>query len=87
MPQGLKWGPNPVAILKMSLSATAQIRDVPNLSGLGFMIVDGGSMRNIQVYDIEMDRVKVPIFLRLGKRSRPVAAEDPVPGVGVIEHV
>ncbi len=64
-----------------------KIRDVPNVSGLGFMIVDGGSIRNIQVSDIVMDRVNVPIFLRLGKRSRPVAAGDPVPGVGIVEDV
>jgi polygalacturonase len=84
---GIKMGTESSGGFEDVIIRHCKIRDVPNLSGLGFMIVDGGSMRNIQVYDIEMDRVKVPIFLRLGKRSRPVAAGDPVPGAGVIEHV
>jgi hypothetical protein len=64
-----------------------KIHDVPALAGLGFMIVDGGTMRNIRVENIEMDRVNVPIFLRLGKRSRPITAGDPVPGVGTVENI
>jgi hypothetical protein len=51
------------------------------------MIVDGGTMRNISVSDIEMDDVRIPIFMRLGKRSRPALQGDPVPGIGIIENI
>jgi len=63
-----------------------KIHDV-GISGLAMMVVDGGVMTNLHISNIQMTRVTVPIFVRLGKRSRPVCPGDPVPGVGTAQDI
>ena len=55
-------------------------------SGIGLMTVDGGTLNRVTVSNITMTNVKVPIFVRLGNRARPMPDQEP-PGVGVLRNV
>lgn len=57
------------------------------ISGLTLEIVDGGTMENVNISDIQMDGVEVPIFLRLGNRARKHMAEAPEPKVGRMRNI
>jgi hypothetical protein len=55
--------------------------------GISLATVDGGNMTGISVANVIMDRVGVPIFLRLGARGRRVLANDPPEPVGQLRDV
>lgn len=60
----------------------------PNgICGIALETVDGGVMDGVNVSDITMDSVEVPLFIRLGNRARKYTANAPVPGVGSIKNV
>lgn len=48
--------------------------------------VDGGICEQINISDIEMDQVEVPLFIRLGNRGFTVPGQNP-PGVGKIRNI
>ncbi|HNR30759.1 MAG TPA: glycosyl hydrolase family 28 protein [Candidatus Hydrogenedentes bacterium] len=50
----------------------------PAISGIALESVDGGDLDGVVVSNITMDRVRAPIFIRLGNRGRDM--ETPVPG-------
>jgi polygalacturonase len=56
------------------------------LAGIALEIVDGGTMENVTVSDIDIQGVSVPIFLRLGNRARPYVSGSK-PGVGTLRNV
>ena len=56
------------------------------LAGIALEIVDGGTMDNILVSDVDIEGVSVPIFLRLGNRARPYVPGTK-PGVGTLRNV
>lgn len=56
-------------------------------SAISLEIVDGGSMRNVNVSDITIRGTESPIFIRLADRARPYSPEHPVQGVGSISGV
>ncbi len=55
-------------------------------SGIAIEMVDGGLLDRISVSNITMRDVKVPIFVRLGNRARPIP-ELPPPGMGALRNV
>lgn len=57
------------------------------LAGVALEVVDGGTMRNVLVSDIDIEGTLAPIFLRLGNRARPFLKGAPKPEVGVLRDV
>jgi polygalacturonase len=41
--------------------------------GIALGCVDGGMLENISVQHVQMDQVRVPLFIKLGDRGRPIA--------------
>ncbi len=56
------------------------------LAGLALEIVDGGTLENVSVSEVQIRGVSAPIFLRLGDRGRPYATGRR-PGVGALRKV
>lgn len=50
----------------------------PAISGIALESVDGGDLDGVVISNITMDRVRAPIFIRLGNRGRDM--EKPIPG-------
>ena len=57
------------------------------ISGIALETVDGGQSENINLSNITMRDVPVPIFIRLGNRARPISEGDPKPGIGVLRRL
>ncbi len=57
------------------------------LAGIALEIVDGGTLDNVNVSNVSIDGVSVPIFLRLGNRARRYVTGAPKPGVGTFRNV
>jgi len=55
-------------------------------SGVGVEMVDGGTCDRVTVSNITMNNVRVPIFVRLGNRARPIPGL-PTPGMGRMANV
>jgi len=55
-------------------------------SGIAIEMVDGGALDRVTVSNITMKNVKVPIFIRLGNRARPIPGLPP-PGMGSLRNV
>jgi polygalacturonase len=55
-------------------------------SGIAVEMVDGGVLDRVTVSNITMKNVKVPIFVRLGNRARPIP-DLPPPGMGALRNV
>ncbi len=56
-------------------------------SAISLEIVDGGSMRNVDISDITIMGTESPIFIRLADRARPYSKDHPVESVGSISGV
>lgn len=54
--------------------------------GIAVEMVDGGVCRRVNVSNITMNNVHVPICVRLGNRARPMPDQDP-PGMGQMHDV
>ncbi len=54
--------------------------------GIAIEMVDGGVLDRVTVTNITMKNVKVPIFVRLGNRARPIPGL-PKPGMGALRNV
>jgi hypothetical protein len=57
------------------------------LAGIALEMVDGGTLDRIAVSNITMTAVRVPIFLRLGNRARPIHDGAGRPGMGSFQNV
>lgn len=57
------------------------------LGGVALEMVDGGTLENVTVSNVDIDGVTVPIFLRLGNRARTYGTKTPKPGVGTFQKV
>ena len=57
------------------------------LGGIALEMVDGGRLENVAISNVTIDGVNVPIFLRLGHRARPFAADGPKPAMGSFRNV
>jgi hypothetical protein len=55
-------------------------------SGIAIEMVDGGVLDRVTISNITMKNVKVPIFVRLGNRARPIPNLPP-PGMGSLRNV
>lgn len=56
-------------------------------AGIALEIVDGGTMDNVTVSDIQIHKTRAPIFIRLGNRARRFKKDMPLPGVGKLRNV
>lgn len=56
-------------------------------SAISLEIVDGGTMRNVDISDITIRGTESPIFIRLADRARPYSKDHPVKGIGTISGV
>jgi polygalacturonase len=64
-----------------SLPVHADSRRRPGISGISWLVVDGGTVENILVRDVKLDRTESPFCLRLGDRGRvKPAMPKPAPG-------
>ena len=57
------------------------------LAGICLLAVDGGSLKNVNVSDITMERVGCAIFVRLGNRARPFNTDSEKPGIGNLSGI
>jgi hypothetical protein len=57
------------------------------LAGIALEIVDGGSMDGIAISNISIVGQRVPIFIRLGNRARPLAPVAEKPSMGSLRNV
>ena len=57
------------------------------IAGLVLEIVDGGTLENITISNIDIKNVHVPLFLRLGNRARPFKPDMEKPGIGEYRNV
>ncbi len=57
------------------------------LAGIAVEMVDGGLLDRVTFSNITMNRVQVPIFIRLGDRARPPTENGPTPGKGRLRNV
>jgi polygalacturonase len=57
------------------------------LAGIALEIVDGGTLDRVAISNVTMTGVRVPIFLRLGNRARPIHQGAEKPGMGTFQNV
>jgi polygalacturonase len=57
------------------------------IAGIAIETVDGGQSENINISNITIRGVCVPIFIRLGNRARPFTADGAKPGPGALRRV
>jgi polygalacturonase len=57
------------------------------IGGIVLEIVDGGTMENVTISNINIKNVHVPLFLRLGNRARPFREGMAKPGIGTYRNV
>lgn len=57
------------------------------LGGIALETVDGGRTENLTITNITIQGVNVPLFVRLGNRARPIAADGPKPPMGSMRNV
>lgn len=57
------------------------------ICGLALETVDGGAMDGVNISNITMDSVEVPLFIRLGSRGRKYSPNAPKPDIGTIRNV
>ncbi|NUQ64981.1 MAG: glycoside hydrolase family 28 protein [Pirellulales bacterium] len=57
------------------------------MGGIALEIVDGGTLDRVNVSNLSIDGVAVPIFLRLGNRARPFTPDGPKPAIGAFRNV
>lgn len=76
-------------IIKPSLDPASAFTYLPwgGISGISLEIVDGGVMEFINIDDIVMQSVNVPLFVRLGNRGALYKPDAPTPSVGRLRHV
>ncbi len=55
--------------------------------GINLSVVDGGSMDNVLIENINMTGIKTPIMIRLGNRGRKYMSSAPTPGVGFLRNI
>jgi len=77
-------------VVKPSSDQSSQYFGYPDGRGhsaISLEIVDGGTMRNVNIGDITITGTESPIFIRLADRARPYSKDHPVKGVGSISGV
>lgn len=57
------------------------------ISGIAVETVDGGQSEGINIANITIRDVPVPIFIRLGNRARPFTKDGPQPGAGLLRRL
>ncbi len=57
------------------------------LAGIALEMVDGGSLNNVSVSEVNMDNVGCAVFIRLGNRARPFKDKMEKPGMGKLFNV
>ncbi|HSY17817.1 MAG TPA: glycosyl hydrolase family 28 protein [Candidatus Acidoferrales bacterium] len=55
--------------------------------GIKLCSVDGANINNVRISDVTMDKVTVPVFIRLGARLKTFRADEPKQPVGSIQNV
>lgn len=70
--------------ITVKISNTAAI---PAKCGINLSVVDGGSMENVLLENINMTGIKVPFSIRLGNRGRKYTDTASTPPVGFLRNV
>jgi polygalacturonase len=55
--------------------------------GIALMIVDGGTMEQVNINNITISEIVCPVIIRLGNRARPYTPVAPVPPVGKVSNI
>ncbi len=76
-------------IIKPSRSKIKPIFNTPQtgITGLSFMIVDGGTLEGITVNNIAIYGTMSPIYIRLGNRARKYTKEIDKPDIGIVKNI
>ncbi len=74
-------------VIKPSADKTPIYGHSTGQSGIALEVVDGGTMDQVTVSDIQIEGTTAPIFVRLGDRARPFMKGMPRPGVGQLRNV
>lgn len=76
-------------IIMPSRSEEAPVFKTPSegITGISLEIVDGGTMENISINNIIIERTKCPLYIRLGNRARKHIEEALEPKVGVMKNI
>jgi hypothetical protein len=73
-----------ISDITVQLSNTAPIAAK---CGINLAIVDGGSMENVVVENVNMTGIKVPLMIRLGNRARNYSDTAAAPGIGTVRNL
>jgi polygalacturonase len=82
----IKLGTESLADFEKIRVSQCQIRDT-KLGGIKLLSVDGARLHDVIVSDIAMERVTVPIMMRLGARLKTFRAGDTPKTVGTLQDV
>ncbi len=74
-------------LVKPSKDDMAIFGDPKGIGGIVLAVVDGGLLDNVNISNVRVEGVRVPLFLRLGNRARTVVPGDEPPGVGTYKNV
>lgn len=74
-------------VVKPSRVKTVHFGWPEGISGITLATVDGGILEGVSISNILIDGPLVPIFMRLGSRSRKHAPDAPNPPFGTFRHV
>ncbi|WP_442588127.1 glycoside hydrolase family 28 protein [Pedobacter sp. AW31-3R] len=75
-------------VIRQSLASNMKhpFKQKSGLTGIDIASVDGGLVRDINIYNISIDSLENPIFMKLGNRMRRTAA-TPAKKMGAIEGI
>lgn len=83
---GIKFGTESIANFENVKITRCHIHDTRG-GGLKLLTVDGARLQNVLISDLTMDKVNVPIFIRLGARLKTFRAGDVPQPVGTVSNV
>lgn len=83
---GIKFGTESAANFENVKITRCHIHDTRG-GGIKLLTVDGARLLNVSVSDVTMDKVNVPIFIRLGARLKTFRAGDTPQPIGTVSNV
>ena len=83
---GIKFGTESAGNFENITVTGCHIREAQG-GGIKLCSVDGANVNNVRISDMTMDKVTVPVFIRLGARLKTFRAGEPRQPVGSIQNV
>jgi polygalacturonase len=83
---GIKFGTESAGNFENITVTGCHIREAQG-GGIKLCSVDGANINNVRISDVTMDKVTVPVFIRLGARLKTFRAGEPKQPVGSIQNI